>query len=79
LLSKIHLKTACNCECSYFDTIHHGSLPSKVRVPIKATVIPWKAGRIAPMVACFRIFRLVKCEGKSSRRIELWYEEEVIL
>jgi hypothetical protein len=50
----------------------------EVRVPIKATVIPWKAGRITPMeVHSLRIFKLVKYEGKSSRRIELWFEEEV--
>ena len=28
-------------------------------------------------VHSLRIFKLVKYEGKSSRRIELWFEEEV--
>jgi hypothetical protein len=54
-------------------------MPREVRVPVRATYIPWKAGRITPTEAhSLRSFKLVRYEMRSSRRIELWYEEEVI-
>ena len=77
--AKVHLETACGCERSFFlnyDKI--SDVPKEYRVPIKATVIPWKAGRITPMeVHSLRIFKLLRYELRSTRRIELWYEEEV--
>ena len=76
MLAKINLKTVCGCTHEYFRRVDY--VPREVRVPIKATVIPWRAGRITPMeVHSLRLFKLVRYEGKSSRRVELWCEEEV--
>jgi hypothetical protein len=77
LQAKIHLETACGCARSFFLSFDKISeVPREYRVPIKATVIPWKAGRLTPMeVHSFRAFKMLRYELRSTRRIEVWYEE----
>ena len=75
MLAKIHLKTACGCERSHFESIDR--VPREVRIPIKATINQLWAGRITPMtVSNLRIFKFVRLDVRSKRRIELWFEEE---
>ena len=76
MLAKINLKTACNCTQSFYHKVEY--VPREFNMPIKATAIPWEAGRLAPMdVYRLRNFKVVRWEWKSSRRVEVWYEEEV--
>ena len=76
MLVKIHLKTACGCTQSFFRRVDY--VPREVRMPIRATVIPWKSGRINPMeVHSIRLFHFVRLDIKSKRRVEIWFEEEV--
>ena len=76
--AKIHLETACGCERSFFLNFEKISdVPREYRVPIKATIIPWRAGRMAPMeVHSTRAFNMLRYELRSTRRIEVWYAEE---
>ena len=67
MLSKVHLKTACNCERSFFSTTDLGRMPREVRVPIKGD----------GMVVDVRLFKFVRLDVRSKHRIELWYEEAV--
>jgi hypothetical protein len=76
LQAKIHLETACGCERSFFlnyDKI--SDVPKEYRVPIKATVLPWQADRLFE-VHSLRTFKMLRYELRSTRRIEVWYEEE---
>ncbi len=74
MLAKIHLKTACGCERSYFENVD--TPPYQIRVPVRATnIISWQ-GRLIPTEAYIsRDFALVRREFRSKNRVGLWFEE----
>jgi hypothetical protein len=75
MLAKINLKTACGCERSYFEKTD--KVPPEIAVSIMATDIAFRGHMTPSEAASKRTFRLMKLDTRSSRRIELWYEEVV--
>jgi hypothetical protein len=76
LLAKIHLKTACGCERSYYEHIVH--MPQQLRIPIRDTRLAWEPINTVPETVHnvrVRCFHIVLREWKSKYRVELWFEE----
>ena len=78
MLAKIHLKTACGCTRTIFESDFSYPVFTIYRVPILATIIPFREPGPTPSVsASIRDFHIVDAKPKSHSRIELWYEETV--
>ncbi len=75
MLAKIHLKTACGCTREFFEK--DDWIRPVYRVPIGATVVLPRVGPLPSEVWDIRNFLLIDKVWKSSRRVELWYEEIV--
>lgn len=76
MLVKIHLKTACGCERSYFE--HH--MPQQIlRVPLRVTDTAFGPHYADPIGASYstRDFRITTVKHLSNIRKDLWYEEVV--
>jgi hypothetical protein len=77
MLAKIHLRTACGCTRELFHP--NAMLPmARYVVPISGRV-PWREGDPPGITTGHtkREFALMNWEWRSTRRIELWYEEIV--
>jgi hypothetical protein len=73
MLAKVHLKTACGCTRTFFQTVDKVypayTIPILINHPWEHPLAAWENKNNT------RLFVLVDYKHKSKRRIEMWYEE----
>ncbi len=72
MLAKIHLKTACGCAKEFFQHVER-PLPKYWEVPIRVHSMSFDLWKRETWTR--RRFYIVDAMWRSSRRVELWYEE----